>query len=359
MGWHTRKLVLLALVLWTSIPLNGRTFLLKTQYITYGSGVVDNSIYSKHMILVPIIQGVQERVSAKLYVNGVPVSYAVSIDPEGNEYANPGSISFSGSINLTLVQEVKVVSPPFRAKFELPKNASWEALHANLPRNPFWRCNSSRIKLEDLERLSWELRSRAETPDQYLLDVIRWTLERFNYSENSSGGVRCPASFLETLTGPCGDVHAFTTALLKIQGIDAVLVYAYIVSPHAVQELSSQTIRYTLRGAYPHIFSVANFSGKIVPIDLTASIGKTAEDKISGSSFNVLDNIIIFYKIKEGDPNDYLLIHTVKGATQAWLQVDVEEVRNETAMKMIILAASIFVLVLLLRLYSSSSRFEN
>ncbi|MEM0093254.1 MAG: transglutaminase family protein [Thermofilum sp.] len=359
MSWRGRSLALLALALWLMAPLSSRTFVIRIQYIAYGSGVVDSSVYSKHMILVPTLEGVQERVTAELYVNGVPASYSVMVDPEGNEYADPGPLSFSGSLNLTLVQKVRTLSPPFRAKFELPAGVSWEEARGRLPRNSFWRCNSSRVKFEEVERISWELRSRAETPAHYLLSVIQWILERFKYSESTVGGVRCPSSFLENLTGPCGDVHAFAAALLKIQGLDAALVYAYIVDPSASQELSSQGLRYSLVGAHPHIFSVVNFSSRIVPVDLTASAGESARDKISGSSLNVLDNIIVLYRIRESNPNDYLIVYGVEGATQVWLRIDVSELQDSSLTRAVLLASGALALLLLVRLSPSTSRVEK
>lgn len=354
-----RSLALLTLALWVAVPLSGRIFIVKTQYIAYGNGALGSNIFSKHMILVPTIKGVQERVEAELYLNGVPVSYSIKVDSEGNEYADPGPLSFSGSVNLTLVQRVRTLSPPFRTRFELPAVVSWEEAREKLPRNSFWRCNTSKAKLEDVEKISWELRARSGNPGHYLLNVIQWILDRFKYSERSTGGVRCPAAFLESLTGPCGDVHAFAAALLKIQGLDASLVYAYIVDPSASQELSSQTLKYSLVGAHPHIFSLVNFSGKIVPVDLTASAGRSAVDKVSHSSLNMLDNIIVLYKVRELDPNDYLLVYSVEGATQVWLRVDVSELQSSSLMRVLVPVLGALTLFMLVKLSSSSSRLEK
>lgn len=356
MGQLRSRAIFIILTIWLSVPLTSRTFVIKTVYIAHGNGVVGSSVFSKHLILAPTIPGAQERVSADLYVNGLAVSYKVGVDQEGNEYADPGPLAFTGAVNLTLVQTVRTVSPPFRMRFELPTDTSWERATSKLPKNSFWRCNSSKVKVVDLEKLSWELRSRAETPDRYILNVVQWTLERFNYSVDSDGGVRCPAMFLEKLTGPCGDVHAFIAALLKMQGIDAALVYALVVDPSAKQELGSQTVNYVLVGALPHIFTVANLSGKAVPIDLTAGTGETAEEEILWASFNIFDNIIALYKVKESDPNDYLLVHFAEGAERVSLQVTVEEDRSEAFTKTLVLLASIAALSLLLRRVPGTSR---
>ena len=338
-----------------ALQLSSRTYVIKSQYIAYGSGVLTSEVLSHHMLLAPTIPHLQERLRAELFVNRLPASFEVKLDAEGNEYADPGPLSYSGFVNVTLIQEVRVWSPPFRARLAQIPEARWEEQRGKLPRNSFWRCNATKAKFSDVERLSWELRASSNTPRQYLLNVIRWAAQRVQYSENVKGGVKCPALFLESLSGACGDIHAFIAALLMVQGIDASLVYALVAEPSAAQELTSQSIAYSLRGATPHIFLVANLSGQPVPVDLTASLGDRPEDKVLGASVSVLDSVIILYRVRDSDPNDYLLVYSLPGAEKVEIRYQVEEVPGEEALRWLVILTGAATLAILLALYAARS----
>lgn len=329
-------------------PLLYKTYHIRVEYVARGEGIIGAEIFSRHFLLVPTIDQIQERTRAQMYVNGVPANFSVKRDSEGNEYADPGPIYFSGAVNITLVQDVRVASPPFRGRWLLRERITWSNLEGTYP-GGFWRCNSSSKSFEDLVALSNQLRKPSDTVDQYIINVVRWTLERYKYSVREEGGVTCPAAFMERMVGSCGDVHAFVAALLKLQGVNTSLVYAYIAFPEARQSIATSTISFTLEGAYPHIFVIASISGVTLPIDLTASAGSTPADKISKASVNELDNIIILYRVSGSDPNDYLLVHAPTGAREVKLTIRVAADAREDVERYAVLASGFLVLLLLLR----------
>jgi len=331
------------------VPLFHKTYYLRIEYVVKGEGVVGPEVFSRHFLLAPTIEQFQERDYAQIYVNGVPVSFSVRGDSEGNEYADPGSVSFSGAVNITLVQRIKVATSPFRGKWILRGGIAWDEVKGGSRLGGFWKCNSSSRSFEDLATLSNQLRRSSSSVDQFIVNVIRWTLERFTYSEREEGGVMCPARFMERMTGSCGDVHAFIAALLKIQGVDASLIYAYIVFPEATQSITAGTTSFTLEGAYPHIFALVNISGILLPIDLTASTGSSPADKVSRASVNALDNIIILYRVSSSDPNDYLLVYTPSGAQEVRLSIRVLTDSWEEVKHYAVLVAGLALLLLLLR----------
>jgi hypothetical protein len=346
-----KQLRVYALVLAVAVtaPLLHRTYYLKVEYVARGEGVIGPEVFSRHFLLAPTIEGFQERDYAQVFINGLPTSFAVKKDSEGNDYADPGSISFSGTINITLVQRVKVVAPPFRGRWTLVEGIAWDKAGGKTYPGGFWRCNSSSKSFEDLVSLSSQLRRSSSTVDQFIVNTVQWTLERFSYSVREEGGVMCPARFMERMSGSCGDVHAFVAALLKIQGVDTSLVYAYVVSPEARQSITTSTTSFTLEGAYPHIFALANISGILLPIDLTASTGSSPADKVSGASVNMLDNMVILYRVNKGDPNDYLLVYAPSGAQEVRLSIRVTADSWEETGHYAVLAAGLALLLLLLR----------
>jgi len=343
------RVCMLVLVATLVAPLLHKTYHIEVEYVVMGEGVVGAEVFSRHFLLAPTVELVQKRVYAQMYVNGVPLGFSIRRDSEGNEYADPGPIFFSGVANITLVQSVEVAAPPFRSRWVFRRGIAWEEVRKEAYPGGFWRCNSSSKSFEDLVALSNELRRPGDTVDQYIENVVQWTLERFSYSVREEGGVTCPTRFVEHMTGSCGDVHAFVAALLKLQGVDTSLIYAYVASPEARQSIASSTTSFTLEGAYPHIFALVNISGILLPIDLTASVGNSPHDKVSRASVNELDNIIILYRVSEGDPNDYLLVYAPPGAREARLSVRVLADSWEEAKRYMMLAAGLAVLLLLLR----------
>jgi len=331
------------------VPLLYKTYFLRIEYVVRGEGVIGPEVFSRHFLLAPTIEQFQERSYAQVYVNGAPVSFSIRRDSEGNEYADPGSVSFSGTVNITLVQRVRVAIPPFRGRWTLRGGITWDKVSGENHIGSFWKCNSSSRSFEDLVHLSSWLRRSSSSVDQFIVDAIQWTLERFSYSVREEGGVMCPARFMERMSGSCGDVHAFIAALLKIQGIDASLTYAYVVSPEARQSIAAGTTSFTLEGAYPHIFALVNISGILLPIDLTASKGSSPMDKVSGAGVNVFDNMVVLYRVSKGDPNDYLLVYAPPGAQEVRLSIRVTTDSWEEVERYAVLAAGLMLLLVLLR----------
>lgn len=304
---------------------NSSDYILVTTYVAKGgAGTVPIDVFSRNLLLAPSIQGYQERLSAELYINSRPVNFTVKVDNEGNEYPYVGEVAYTGFINVTLVQRVRVYAVHSRSYFGVPASSSWPATRAgSLPRNSFWRCNTSAVGLRDLRSISNRLAANASGPVDFAYKVARWALSEAKYEE-SYGGISCPSAFLKEKKGACGDFSAFIAALLKIQGLNAYLVYSLVEDQGAYLNVSTARSSFLIKGAYPHVFTVLEVDGYRVPIDATANVGG---DPIRGAVALNRDGVVILYKVVNSDPNDYLILYAPGNDAQVYYSIVVK--RNQ------------------------------
>ncbi|QOJ78278.1 transglutaminase family protein [Infirmifilum lucidum] len=295
-------------------------YVVVTSLVVEGRGTVDREVFSRIFLIAPDIPGWQNSSRITLYVNSKERGFTLSRDADGNLYAYPGDLQYSGRINITLVQEVEVLKSPFRRVADLPETvAASRALMDKTASSVFWRCNASGKKFSDVVSLASSIGSGSPSNRDFVLRAADWVRRNIKYSLNISGGVRCPAETLARAEGACGDIHALYTALLRVRGIDSYLAYAYVYVPEESFAIEYGKWRYVLVGAEPHIFTVVNSSGAIFPVDLTANTQSSLSELARGSAVNQLDSVIVVAWIKNRDPNDLLAVYAPTGAEKVEL----------------------------------------
>lgn len=349
---HLRYALLVTLIgaLASSQPILSVKYLLVTSLYVEGQGVVDREVFSRVFLIAPPIPGWQNLSSATLYVDSRKTGFALERDPQGNIYAYPGDLEYSGSINITLVQEVEVASPPFRRIADLPEVVDVAAPSlSEMATSQFWGCNSSSKKFADVVSLAKSLGSSSASGRDFILNAADWVRRNVKYTSDTRGGVKCPAETLSTLEGACGDVHALFTALLRIKGINSYLAYALVYSPQANLTIREGKWFYQLRGAEPHIFSMVESRGESFPVDLTANTENDPQRLVRGSAVNQLDSLIVLAWIKRGDPNDFLAIPAPVGASKVSLTFKVARESLSLGDNVLLLLAVLLAAALALR----------
>lgn len=303
----------------STYPIGSIRYTVVTTLVLKGKGVVDKEVFSSVFRLAPEIQGWQRVTSTTLLVNSTEVFFERIRDRDGNLFAYPGNINFSGVLNLTLVQEVEVVKPPFRRVAEAPATMTPNVEHAGeLSASPFWGCNTSEKKFSDVVNLARELGRDITTIAGWVKNNIK-----YNASGMLEGDFKCPARVLSEKNGSCGDIHALLTALLRLNGFDAFLAYAYVYVPGKRLTESVGKWNYTLEDLEPHIFTVVNASGTVFPVDVTANIGGNEKDIVRNSAINSLDSVILLAWIKKTNPDDFVAVYAPAGASGVSLRIRV------------------------------------
>ncbi len=295
-------------------------YVVVTSLVVEGRGIIDREVFSRIFLIAPDIPGWQNSSRVILYVNSKETGFTLNRDADGNTYVYPGDLQYSGRINITLVQEVEVLKPPFRRIADLPETiVTSRALTDKTASTAFWRCNASGKKFSDIVSLAGNISSGFLSNGDFVLRAADWVRKNIKYSLNTSGGVKCPAETLARAEGACGDIHALYTALLRVKGIDSYLAYAYVYVPNGGFTVEYGKWRYVVVGAEPHIFTIVNSSGAIFPVDLTANTQSSLPELVRGSAVNQLDSVIVVAWIKNRDPNDLLAIYAPTGAEKVEL----------------------------------------
>jgi hypothetical protein len=326
----------------TSIPLeyNKTRYVIVAQMIIQGNGVVDKDVFARAFRIAPDIPGWQELKNATLLINSRTTAFSMVKDEDGNKFAYPGPLSFAGKVNITLVQTVEVIRPPFRKVAEMPSDVEgYPANITELSKSQFWACKAQNANFTSLLSIGREIKAASTNIREYVSRSADWVYRNIKYTANTLGGVQCPGVTLSRREGACADIHALLTALLRIGGVDAYLAYAYVFIPerNITQNIDKWT--YTLYAVEPHVFTMINSSGYVFPIDLTANTAPVFPDFTRGSAVNQLDNIIVMGWIKKSTPDTFLAIFAPNGASRVSYTVKIrEDTQGPPSMWLVVIA---------------------
>ena len=323
----TMLLLIGALATGFSLEPSVSKYIIIQRMIINGKGIVDEEVFSRAFRLIPNIQGWQRLENATLLVNSKPASFMVKLDDDGNLFVYPGDLDFNGNLNITLMQVVDVVRPPFRRVAMMPEEiAQLSSFREELFKSPFWGCKYRDKNFSNILTLANNIQSQSVNTRDYVVKTAEWVYSNIKYKVSSSGGVQCPAETLYKGEGACADIHTLLTLLLRIQGIDSYLAYAYVFTPGKSLTQSLDKWSYLLVNVEPHVFSVVNSSGYLFPIDVTANTGLNHKDIAENSAVNQLDTVIVVGWIRNTTPDNFLAIFAPNGASKVMYSVEVRRV---------------------------------
>ena len=321
-------------------------------YVAEGRGSIGEDIFSKTFFLAPTIDGWQKLVNYTLTVNGAPLHAKVKRDSQGNMYLYPGTpVPLNGKVNITLVEYVLVTPPPQRVRREPPLEPCRPTGRPDmLSLEGFWSRRYDGATIKDLRGLASLLGGEGV---EYVYRLIAWVISNTHYKLGVRGGVKTPTEFYVERVGACGDIHSFIVAMLRIKGIPSYLYYAFIYRENAYTRIGGHKASFELRNALPHMFAMARLCGKDFPIDVTYPAAQSPRSAVLDAGVNRGDNVIVFLRIIDADPNDYLLVYAPSNESTVNVYVKVSKyTAYERGEQSIVLPLLASILVVALAAYS-------
>ncbi|RLI99208.1 MAG: hypothetical protein DRP08_07445, partial [Candidatus Aenigmatarchaeota archaeon] len=136
------------------------------------------------------------------------------------------------------------------------------------------------------------------------------------------------------------------------------LAYYYKPNMNILQNSSSINLKYI--NILPHAFSMVYTEYGWVPLDTTIPMRKSGEGlhAVVDASVNTDSNMIIYAKVVNNDPNDYLLIYSPIESVQLNLMIDAHEISmsdNLNFTSNVIIYLFFIAMIVMLYIFSSKS----
>ncbi len=361
--------VSLALVLCASlayaVPVSGTVYEYKVSYtfVNETGQEVEVPLDSDaiRLILVPEIDGWQELLGYKVYVNGADSTsnFEIVSDEEGNALlVSREKLRLKPSANATveLVQYVLVYAPWSRRQKRLPRSVGMEGVPAELTiTEGFWASE----RLDNIASDLWTL--SKGNPRNYVLEVIRWVAQNIEYEFSGEGGVASPDAAVSRERGACGERAVVVTALLRRRGIGSYLLLSYYYvdkgEPLVLRE-DGVELRYVR--ALPHIFSMCVAGNAEFPIDTALPLTRP-DDPLSAvdrAIVNRSDRVVVVAKFVGFSPqsniNNLLAVIPPSRGVRVRLIVSLKVVRRPQALSSLL--PPLVLLLLALTAYALASR---
>lgn len=295
-----------------------------TEYTFHNVGnttiFINSSNISPGFYLALDIDGWQKLLNFSLYKDDILLNdIIVEKDDSGNRKIltrNLLKLEPRNKITLKLIQVIRVntvsIFSSSRKKITLPKKSpmlytkyNMSDVNNYLYSKGFWNIS------KNIEEISNNLANNVATVNQYILSIIRWTLNNIKYNISKSGGIIPPELVVIRKTGACGEISSLIVSLARAKGIPSYLYLAYYYDPKINMSNKNGLYSYEMIHVFQHVFAMVYIDDiTSVPIDLTLPKRKVGEEleTINGAGINTMDRIIILNKITHEDPNEFLMV---------------------------------------------------
>lgn len=335
--------------------------------------VLNISNNSLHLYLVPTIGGWQELLSYAVFKDGQNITgdFVVLRDIDDNLLLSPQTeevieIPPGGSINITLVQHVKVYRGGFfshRTRRKLPPEspplgaAPPDAFGRYLLLNGFWNYTHGAYNSKLIEEVSEVLSSNASTQRDYLLAAARWILSNVRYKLPFQGGIIPPSMTLVRKEGACGEFSTLLISLLRVRNIPSFMYLAVYYDPSLHLNITADGVEYHADNAVQHAFVMALIGDEWVPVDLTLPRRSPEEAAkcVDEAGINISDKIIVTIRVVNKNPNEYLLIGTPVKGLKLKYYTSLEVVKEIKEPNIVLIAALLALIVAAIVAYWTAS----